>query len=546
MMKMKKPLFAVLALAALPMLGAACSSSPDDTLPTPSGGSATLHEGTFVVPQSLADVAKVEADKVIFPASAIATLGVPLKGSILLSDRQLPGTSGSNPDGFLRKVSSASQVGSDLVVMTTDATLQEAVDDLDVQATLQVPDLNVDGPATQSADLNTLKTGGTTIKLLDYSGTKLVDYSANVTLPNQKTVGFNAFATVEKGTLTFSPSYDVGIKLGFLKVKEAHAIAKGQLDAELLVDAGVKLNTTLDSQSFTLLVAQQLLKSQTTQIANYKINLGSIKAGPINLPASAQFTADLACEFAWGGGLEVKTGAKASASITAGVKYDGSKFSGVWDKNASFTRLGPDFVADGAVRMRCTITPKFTLNFFGLAMGEVTAQAYAGMGGALTCGGQDANGNKLALLHGDAEAGANAKVLAKVNLLGLYKWQKECTLFDVNALGQWDRTFTLPGGSQATCTPASNYNLPPAPPVMPEKCFGDDTTANDGGGGGGDGGSIIPGTCTHDVCTAGEKLGQQCDACTMAVCAQDPYCCDTYWGLSCFATVEKVCGKKCQ
>ncbi len=537
---MKKSLVAVLALAALPMIAAACSSAPDE-VPTPPEGTASLHKGTVVVSQDLANVAKVSADQVVFPASAVATLGMPGKGAILVSDRQLPGTSGTNPDGFLRKVVSAKQTATDLVITTTDAQLQEAVDDLDVQATLQVPALNVDGPATESQDLGSMKSGGTTIKVLDYTGVKLLDYTGNVTLPNQKTVGFNAFATVTKGTLTFSPSYDVGIKLGFLKVKEAHAIAKGQLDAELLVDAGVKLTTNLDSQSFTLLIAQQLLKSQTTRVADYKINLGSIKAGPISLPASAQFTADLACEFAWGGGVEVKTGAKASAAITAGLKYDGSKFTGVFDKTASFTRLGPDFVLDGAVRARCTITPKFTLNFFGLAMGEVTAQAYAGFGGELTCGGKDANGNSLALLHGDAEAGANAKVLAKVNLLGLFKWQKECTLFDVNELGQWDRTFTLPGGSQTTCTPAKNYNLPPQPKAMPASCFADETPVADGGKP-----PIIPGTCTHDVCTAGDKLGQQCDSCTMAVCAQDPYCCDTFWGLSCFANVEKLCGKKCQ
>ncbi|CAN5399232.1 hypothetical protein BH09MYX1_BH09MYX1_55040 [soil metagenome] len=539
---MKKHLLAVLTLAAVPMIAAACSSTPDAYPTTENAGAATLHNGTIVVPQSLADVAKVEADKVTFPSSAIMAMGMPVKGQILVSDRQLPGTSGKNPDGFLRKVVSSAQAGSDIVVTTTNAMLQEAVDDLDVQATLQVPALNVDGPATQSAGITTMKNGGTTIKLLDYSGTKLVDYSADVTLPNQKTIGFKAFATVEKGTLTFSPSYDVGIKLGLLKVRKAHAIAKGQLDAEILIDAGVKLDTTLDSQSFTLLVAQQLLKSQSTRVADYKIDLGSIKAGPISLPASAQFTADLACEFAWGGGVEVKTGATASASITAGVKYENGKFTGVFDKNATFSRLGPDFVVDGAVRARCTITPKFTLNFFGLAMGEVTAQAYAGFGGALTCGGKDANGNSLGLLHGDAEAGANAKVLAKIDLLGLYKWQKECTLFDVSATGQWDRSFVLPGGSQATCTPASNYNLPPAPPVMPAKCFEDETpVANDGGGA-----PIIPGTCTHDTCTAGEKLGQACDTCTMAVCAADPYCCDTYWGLSCFANVEKLCGKKCQ
>jgi hypothetical protein len=70
-------------------------------------------------------------------------------------------------------------------------------------------------------------------------------------------------------------------------------------------------------------------------------------------------------------------------------------------------------------------------------------------------------------------------------------------------------------------------------------------------GGAGDAGKdsgpqgLIPGTCTHDVCTAGDKLGQACDACTMKVCASDPYCCDTFWGLSCFDSVAKYCGKTC-
>jgi lysozyme len=62
---------------------------------------------------------------------------------------------------------------------------------------------------------------------------------------------------------------------------------------------------------------------------------------------------------------------------------------------------------------------------------------------------------------------------------------------------------------------------------------------------GGDAGSLIPGNCTHDVCTAGERLGQACDSCTMVICANDPYCCDTLWGPSCFPDVEKYCGKKC-
>jgi len=58
---------------------------------------------------------------------------------------------------------------------------------------------------------------------------------------------------------------------------------------------------------------------------------------------------------------------------------------------------------------------------------------------------------------------------------------------------------------------------------------------------------LINGNCTHDVCTAGERLGQQCDSCTMQVCAQgnDPYCCTTLWGPSCFTAVQNLCGQTC-
>ncbi len=59
-------------------------------------------------------------------------------------------------------------------------------------------------------------------------------------------------------------------------------------------------------------------------------------------------------------------------------------------------------------------------------------------------------------------------------------------------------------------------------------------------------GELIAGPCSHDVCSAGERQGQACNACTMQVCAHDPYCCDTYWGNSCFAAVQTYCGKTCE
>jgi hypothetical protein len=264
------------------------------------------------------------------------------------------------------------------------------------------------------------------------------------------------------------------------------------------------------------------------------------------MPSSAHFTATLACDFAWGGGVEVKVGGTAKASIMAGIKYENGTLSPVFNKTGDLSQAGPDWTVDGATRAYCTIQPKLSLSFFGVAMTQITATGYAGLGGSVVCGGQDANQNQLALMHGDAEAGVSASILAKVDLFGLYKWQKECTLFDYDVAWQKDDTFVLPGGSQATCSMSNDdYSLPPKPPVNPSACFSDAPT--DGGidGGTDDGASIIQGACTHDVCTAGDKLGQQCDACTMKVCAKDPYCCDTYWGLSCFQDVQDLCGQTC-
>jgi hypothetical protein len=52
------------------------------------------------------------------------------------------------------------------------------------------------------------------------------------------------------------------------------------------------------------------------------------------------------------------------------------------------------------------------------------------------------------------------------------------------------------------------------------------------------------GTCTHDVCTEGDKLGVQCDECTAAVCAQDPYCCVASWDFACKQKVDQFCKTK--
>jgi hypothetical protein len=57
------------------------------------------------------------------------------------------------------------------------------------------------------------------------------------------------------------------------------------------------------------------------------------------------------------------------------------------------------------------------------------------------------------------------------------------------------------------------------------------------------------GTCTHSICTMGEKLVAGCDTsgCVSKICAAsvDPYCCNTAWDNICVGEVNTVCGIGC-
>jgi hypothetical protein len=51
--------------------------------------------------------------------------------------------------------------------------------------------------------------------------------------------------------------------------------------------------------------------------------------------------------------------------------------------------------------------------------------------------------------------------------------------------------------------------------------------------------------CTHDLCSTGAALEPGCDACVDAICAQDPYCCDTAWDSICVEEVATICQQTC-
>ncbi len=504
---------------------AACSSTATEApAPYPSGGpkdaNGTFHDGTTVVDGDLADLANVLPDSVVFPESAFPKLSDRKEGDILIGQAQKEGTAGKNPDGFLRRVTRVRKTPAGTVVDTVPATLPEAVDKLDVHAAL---------PGK-----------GSTTKLLDYSGTKLFDFKATARAPDGTIVPYTAYARVEKGTLGFTPDFTLDADMTFLNVHSFKVSATGNLDAKLLIAAGVTIDKSVDPKAAAKIAGQVIKKTFSKNIADYDVNLGTIGLAGITIPLRARYRASLSCDFAFTAPVEAKVGGNATGSVTAGFSYADGKLTPAFDKSAALTRTAPTFTKPGIMEAYCSVSPTFELKMFGVATGQLTVNARAGMGASQTCTDKDATGITNALVTGDVEAGVAAKVLANVDVFGLYKWKKECTLFDVSEIESYVATYPYPGSPSATCVDSGSFPLPVAATANPDGCFDetDEPTAQPK--------APIPGKCIHDVCTIGDKLGQACNDCTMKICAADSYCCDTFWGLSCFERVSQYCGRTCE
>jgi hypothetical protein len=390
------------------------------------------------------------------------------------------------------------------------------------------------------------------------SGAKIVNVADSASLPNGDSIGFSFIATVETGTVNFTPSFDIGASInpptslsGIVSdltnpagvISNAHAIASGTLDANFVVSATLQFSSTITGDDLAQFIAQKKTASTTTVLADYPISLPSISIGPLNAPATAHFKATLDCNFVLGGEVQVEAGAQASATVSAGATYDGTNVTPVFSHTQTLNLNGPNWIVGGDVGIACTVTPVVTLQLWDLASGNVTAQAYGMAQARAQCTSGSLNGQ----LQGEALAGARATADAKLDIFGLVNWEKECTLFDVQfpvPPATVTQTFTLPGGTNASCTdqPDPAIQLPTLITTPPGNCFGGSSTTD----GGTDGDAYD--TCSHDVCTQSPLvLGPTCTqdgaggACIQWICANDPTCCDQTnpagWDISCTSHV---------
>lgn len=495
------PLAGALVVAAV----GACSSSGSNSPPrdTSDPDEVVLVDDVTTFDASSADDVTVLPDRLLMPMSTHPEIEKAKAGDILVGDR------GSSPDspnrtGFLRRIVSVDEDGDDYVVTTEMATLTEVIRKGEFNVVASTADATDIRPTVSTRSFGPgLRTQGKSIELVDISGTTLIDETQSVTLPGtQKTIGYQVWAKVATGKIEFKPDFDVGAKIEpdlsnlLGSVKEAHVIGEGQLDGELLLDVGLELQSNATGEDIAQLIANRITGSADNVLAQYDFSLGSGKVGPIPIPVNGQFKASVICDFKWGGGVQVLAGGKASAQVKAGFRYQDGAFSPVWDHSESLDQLGPDWTINGDVMLKCTLRPEFHINLFDIAAGDVWADAYAAMRAQAICNQGALTGD----LQGEAFAGVSATAHAKVDVFGLFKWEKTCSLFDIES-PRATVNASWPLGPGATCTEGSATEFASTAHEEPdESCFG---SSGGSGGSGGTSGSGGTGGSGGDAGTAG-------------------------------------------
>ncbi|HPY20523.1 MAG TPA: hypothetical protein PLM08_22735, partial [Polyangiaceae bacterium] len=321
----------------------ACSSDgqPNRTTGEPPLEPIVAH-GVTVFNDELANDVQVREGSLVVTGKAAKLVQGSVAGDILVGNRQTT-TSGNNPYGFLRKVVAVEKMGEDYVVKTTQATLEDAIEQGEAQTNCSAPipsrfDESVT-PLSHSPwpGLHSQDVGGLAGGKIDVSGKLL-----------EGLVGGGAKLSVSRGSFSFEPDVDLGIKIKWFKVEEFHVVLSGDMALEL-----------------ALLLETSLSTSQTWKGNFFKLEkpLPPLMIGPVPVVVTMVFTVSGGAEFSVSDKQTVEAGAGAKSSVALGGRYKkGSGWSKVSESSFHLYPIGPTIESATTVSVKGFI-PKVEIAF---------------------------------------------------------------------------------------------------------------------------------------------------------------------------------------
>jgi len=333
-------------LTVLPVLVLLAGCGGDGSSSRPSGLQPlqpVISSRVTVVGGADADDAIVEPDRLLFPRAGHDALLARKPGDILVGRRQST-LGGKNPYGFLRKVESVAQSGDQIIVSTSHATLEDAIEqgEASLVQSVELPS-RFDGSAVAPnashpfPGLTAQGGGGLAGGELDVSG-KLLDGM----------IGGGLTVSVSRGKFAFDPDVDFGIQIKSFKVQEFHAIVSGDLAVELAL--------TLESSLST---------SKTWEGEFFKVShpLPPLMIGPVPVEVTMEFTVSGGAEVEVAGAQSVEAGAGVKSGVKLGGRYQrGVGWSKVSESAFDLYPIGPN-IEDKVELSLKGFVPKVAITF---------------------------------------------------------------------------------------------------------------------------------------------------------------------------------------
>jgi hypothetical protein len=337
-----------------------------------------------VVAQDLANAARVEPDRLTFPAHLVSASlrkkiaaydkardygdsheSVGVEQVLFVGDRQrhaadetgrlLAGA--ANPLGYVRRALWYTLDGTDIVIETEDVTIAEAVRELEANGSVAITS---DYPYPPHTD---------TI-FIDKSGFELYRSGSE----------YIRFPSL---WVNVAPDTDFDLKVGFFKVKRAKASLYADVEAQLVVDANV---TKLPEG-----VLRKTLYDERYQLAPLGI-----------VPVSLRVRLELGCTLA-GGGVRIEGGVHATSALRGDLAYRSGDGVSVGGEGAVTPELVGELfrpLGGGASTLACVIEPDLELLFYDRSIARIEGTLDASLAVTTPPDALDARARLRARLHG--------------------------------------------------------------------------------------------------------------------------------------------------
>jgi hypothetical protein len=346
------------ALLAVIALAAGCANGAEEE-PAFEGGADALVAPHVVVADSRAtQSAEVLEDRVRLPGAVAERYRALAAGSIFVGARGAAAS--KNPDGFLRRVVSVSEEGGALVVVTTRASLTDAIVHGAVRTSSNGPPIDDHGADSQSLrPLTRKELNGISI---DFADKPLFDGVDEIEIAGKK-ARFVESIRLEHAVFSSKPAVDIDLRIRDGKVSRFVAKVEGNLDTSVRAVASVTAEGDVDD---AMLAELRTRKHEVKRVLfqSARVPLPSFAVGGVPVSPSVQFTVTLHCQLAFGGPLLAHAGVEARSYVRLGAVYDGA---GWGPPIRSEFAIKPSFTLDrgGEIDARCAIEADAELSAYG-------------------------------------------------------------------------------------------------------------------------------------------------------------------------------------